>query len=59
LMIFDDPLPHRRLGVERLAVLVEDHLGSRPTDLRAVLSTASLFAANMPVHVLVGEARQA
>ena len=58
-MTVDDLLPHRRLGVERLAVLVEDHLGSGPTDLRAVLGTASLFGAHMPVHVLVGEARQA
>ena len=49
LMIVDDPLPHRRLGVERLAVLVVDHLGSGPTDLRPVLGPASLLGALMSV----------
>ena len=58
-MIVDDPLPHRRLAVERLAVLVVNHLGSGPTDLRAVLGPARFLDAVLPAHVLVGEARQA
>ena len=42
-MIVDDPVPHRRLGVERLAVLVVDHLGRRPADLRAVIGPTRLL----------------
>ena len=45
--------------VQRLAVLVVDHLGSGPIHLRPVRGTASLFSAVMSLHVLVGEARQA
>jgi hypothetical protein len=52
-------LPYCRLGVEPLAVLVVDHLCSSPTNLWAVLGAARLFGSHIPVHVLVGEARQA
>jgi hypothetical protein len=53
------PASCRLAAFERLAVPVVDHLGSGPTDLRAVLGTASLFGAHTSVHVLVGEAGQA
>jgi hypothetical protein len=59
LIIVDDPLPDCRLGIEPLAVLVVDHLGSSPSNLRAVLGMARLFGAPISVHVLVGEAWQA
>ena len=59
LMIVDNPLPHRRLGVERLTLLVEGHLGSGPTNLWPVLGPASLFGTVISVHVRVSETWQA
>jgi hypothetical protein len=58
-MILYDPLPYCRLGIERLAVLVVDHLGGSPADLWPVLRTASLLGAVVSGHVLIGEAGQA
>jgi hypothetical protein len=59
LMIVDDLMPHRRVGIECVAVLVVGDLGSGPTDLRALLVPAGLLGALISAHVLVGEARQA
>jgi hypothetical protein len=50
LMRVDDPLPDRRLGIERFSAPVVDHLGSGPTDLRAVLGPARFLGAVVPVH---------
>jgi hypothetical protein len=47
LMIPDNSTPHRRLGVERLAMLVIGHFSSRPTDLRPILLVTSTGAANV------------
>jgi hypothetical protein len=58
-MVVDDPLPHYSLGIEWLAVLIEDYLGYGPANLSPVLGMASLFGAFVSVQVLVGEARQA
>jgi hypothetical protein len=59
LMIVDNPLSRRRLGVEWLTVLVEGHLGSGPTNLWPVLGPTRLFGAVTSVHIRVSEAWQA
>jgi hypothetical protein len=51
--------PRQTMLVERVAVLVLGDHGSGPMDLRPVLGLPGFLGAQMPVPVLVGEARQA